>query len=69
MAKGKSLQSILDETGAVIEGITTTTAVCNLSEKLNIDLPIAKLVQAFLDSSLSPSEAIMTLMNRPLVSE
>ncbi len=69
MAKGKSLQSILKETGAVIEGITTTAAVCELSQNLNIELPIAKLVQAFLDGSQSPSKAIMTLMNRPLVSE
>jgi glycerol-3-phosphate dehydrogenase (NAD(P)+) len=69
MAKGKSLQSILKETGAVIEGITTTTAICKISQNLNIELPIAKLVQAFLDGSLSPSEAIMALMNRPLISE
>jgi glycerol-3-phosphate dehydrogenase (NAD(P)+) len=69
MAKGKSLQSVLKETGAVIEGITTTAAVCKLSQNLNIELPIAKLVQALLDGSLSPSEAIMSLMNRPLVSE
>ena len=69
LAQGKSLQSILKETGAVIEGITTAQAVCNLGQTLNIELPIAKLVQACLDSSLSPSEAIMTLMNRPLISE
>ncbi len=69
MAKGKSLQNVLSETGAVIEGVTTTAAVCKLSEKLNIELPIAKLVQAFLDGSLTPAEAIMTLMNRPLISE
>ncbi len=69
MAKGKSLQSVLKETGAIIEGINTTEAVCKLSKKLNIELPIAKLVQAFIDGSLSPTEAIMTLMNRPLVSE
>ena len=69
MAQGKSLQNVLDETGAVIEGVATTAAVCKLSEKLNIELPIAKLVQAFLDGSLSPAQAIMTLMNRPLISE
>ena len=69
MAKGKSLPSILKETGAVIEGINTTAAVCKLSQNLNIELPIAKLVQAFLDGSLTPAQAIMTLMNRPLISE
>ena len=69
LAKGKSLQSILKETGAVIEGVTTTAAVCKLSQNLNIELPIAKLVQALLDGSLSPGETIMTLMNRPLISE
>ena len=69
MTRGKSLQTIEAETGAVIEGVTTTQAVCQLGEAMNIDLPIARLVKILLDGSLSPTNAIMTLMNRPLVRE
>jgi glycerol-3-phosphate dehydrogenase (NAD(P)+) len=69
MAKGQSLENIMQETGAVIEGITTTEAACELGKKVNIELPVANLVQAFLTGSLTPSEAITTLMDRPLISE
>ncbi len=69
MTRGKSLQTVQAETGAVIEGVTTTQAVCQLGENMNIDLPIARLVKILLDGSLSATDAIMTLMSRPLVSE
>jgi glycerol-3-phosphate dehydrogenase (NAD(P)+) len=69
MAKGKSLKNIMQETGAIIEGVTTTEAACELSKKINVELPVASLVQAFLTGSLTPNQAITTLMNRPLISE
>ncbi len=69
MAKGKSLENVLQDTGTVVEGVTTTEAACELSKKVNIELPVASLVRAFLTGSLTPTQAITTLMNRPLVSE
>jgi glycerol-3-phosphate dehydrogenase (NAD(P)+) len=68
-AQGRTLDQISREIGAVVEGVTTARAVCELSEKLKIDLPIARQVDDALRGKTSPEQAIMTLMNRPLASE
>jgi glycerol-3-phosphate dehydrogenase (NAD(P)+) len=68
-AQGRTLDEISLEIGAVVEGVTTARAVCELSEKLKIDLPIARQVDDALRGKTSPERAIMTLMNRPLASE
>ena len=44
MARGKTLQQIGQEVGAVIEGIPTTEAACALSKRIGVDMPIAELV-------------------------
>jgi glycerol-3-phosphate dehydrogenase (NAD(P)+) len=67
--KGKALDDIFAEIGAAIEGVPTAKAICELSQRLNIDLPIATQVQAALSGKTSPEGAIMTLMSRPLASE
>lgn len=69
MARGKSLEQVRSEIGAVIEGIPTCEAVCELSKQVGIELPIAELVQATLMGAMTPTKAIMALMARPLVSE
>jgi glycerol-3-phosphate dehydrogenase (NAD(P)+) len=68
-AQGRTLEQISREIGAVVEGVTTARAVCELSEKLKIDLPIARQVDDVISGKTSPEQAIMTLMNRPLASE
>jgi glycerol-3-phosphate dehydrogenase (NAD(P)+) len=67
--KGKALDDIFAEIGAALEGVPTAKAICELSQRLNIDLPIATQVQAALSGKTSPEGAIMTLMSRPLASE
>ncbi len=69
MSRGKSLEQILKEVGAVIEGIPTTEAVCALSKKIGVDLPIAELVNNALLGAMTPEKAILSLMARPLASE
>jgi glycerol-3-phosphate dehydrogenase (NAD(P)+) len=69
MAQGKTLQEASASLGSVAEGATTTYAVCDLSKKSNIELPIAEHVKLLLAGHISPKEAIMKLMNRPLTSE
>jgi glycerol-3-phosphate dehydrogenase (NAD(P)+) len=69
MARGKSLAQIRQEIGAVIEGITTCEAVCELSKRVGVQLPIAELVQDTLLGTITPEKAIMQLMARPLASE
>lgn len=69
IARGASLSSVEANLGAVAEGVTTAYAVCELALTLNIELPIALQVQSALKEELSPQQAIMNLMTRPLVSE
>ncbi len=69
MAQGVSFQEAQARAGAVVEGVTTTYAVCELSSKLSIEMPIAEQVAAALRGETTPKGAIMTLMARPLSSE
>jgi glycerol-3-phosphate dehydrogenase (NAD(P)+) len=69
MARGDSAETALRELGATAEGVTTAQAVCELSKKLAIELPIAQQVDMTLKGLSAPKQAIMSLMTRPLASE
>lgn len=69
LAKGRTTQAILNELQVAVEGVPTAEAVCELSLRLGLDLPIAAQVEATLKGKSSPDRAIMTLMSRPLASE
>lgn len=69
IARGSKTREAEAELGAVAEGVNTARALCDLSKKMNIELPIAIQVEAALNGEISPQRAIMNLMNRPLVSE
>lgn len=69
MARGKSLDEVRQEIGSVVEGVPTAAAVCELSRRLGVELPIADLVHNTLMGEMTPEKAIMTLMARPLISE
>lgn len=69
MARGETADAAEKELGATAEGITTAEAVCELSAKLGIELPIAQQVENTLKGITSAKQAIMTLMTRPLASE
>ena len=49
LAKGKSLDEILNELGEVAEGVATTKALVKIANEKNIYLPIATEVQALLN--------------------
>jgi len=53
----------------VAEGVRTTRAVCQLAERLDIELPIAQTVGAVLDGEVTPLDAGLRLMTRQLGSE
>lgn len=69
LAENASLEEALAKVGSVAEGVQTTNSVCELSKKLDIDLPIALQVQATLKGTTTPKDSIMTLMSRPLAKE
>jgi glycerol-3-phosphate dehydrogenase (NAD(P)+) len=69
MARGDSAETAQRELGATAEGVTTAEAVCELSKKLAIELPIAQQVDMTIRGQSAPKQAIMSLMTRPLASE
>ncbi|HMX44424.1 MAG TPA: NAD(P)H-dependent glycerol-3-phosphate dehydrogenase [Candidatus Obscuribacter sp.] len=69
LARGQGLDQILTELGQVAEGVTTTHAVCELSIRLGLELPIAEQVESTLRGISTPAGAIMALLSRPLANE
>ena len=69
MAGGLSCEEAKKVVGGTAEGIPTAEAVCELSRKLGIDMPIAEQVESALKGKTTPKRAIMSLMMRPLASE
>lgn len=69
LAQGAKVGDALKSAGAVVEGVNTANAVCELSKKLGIELPIAQQVDAALKGAITPQQAIMALMSRPLAIE
>ncbi|MEA2103999.1 MAG: NAD(P)H-dependent glycerol-3-phosphate dehydrogenase [Candidatus Cloacimonadota bacterium] len=69
LAKGKSLQKIIDGMEMVAEGVKTTKSVYYLSEKFGIDMPITRQIYRVLFEGLSPQQALRNLMTREGKSE
>jgi glycerol-3-phosphate dehydrogenase (NAD(P)+) len=69
LAQNQKLEEVLNSLGAVAEGVTTTYALCELSQRLKLELPIARQVEATLKGQSSCSAAIMALLSRPLANE
>ncbi len=62
LAKGKSLDAILEELGEVAEGIPTTKALFNIAKKESIYLPIADEVYKMLNGK-EPMVSVKDLLN------
>ena len=60
----EKLEEIINSTNSVIEGVTTTEAVYNLSKKYNIDMPITNQVYMILYHKKDPKKALVDLMLR-----
>lgn len=69
LAQGKKIEDILSELGSVAEGVKTSKAICELSEKLNIDTPISHAIYKAVYSSENSKEIFMNLMLRSLKAE
>jgi glycerol-3-phosphate dehydrogenase (NAD(P)+) len=69
LAAGLELDSILDSTPMVAEGVTTTSVALQLAARHGVDLPIAAEMHAVLSLGRSPGEAIKRLMGRALTNE
>ena len=69
LGKGRKLPEILEELGEVAEGVRTTYAACQLSERVGVELPIAQGVRLLLDGKVDPREGVKLLLSRQLRGE
>lgn len=69
LARGHGLSEILAGMDAVAEGVNTTVAALEMSERLGVDMPITRLMSQVLFEDLPAAECIPVLMERPPRSE
>jgi len=69
LAQGKKIDDILASLGSVAEGVKTSKAVCELSEKLGIETPISNAIYKAVYSKENSKEIFLSLMNRQLKGE
>jgi len=66
---GRPLNDVTNEMSMIAEGVKTTVAVKQLSDKNNIEMPIVSSIYSILYKNLDPKDAVNSLMNRELVNE
>lgn len=69
LGKGKKIDDILKELGSVAEGVKTSKAVCELAQKLGIEVPISSAIYEAVYTDITPQELLDNLMNRKLKEE
>lgn len=69
LGKGEKLEDVIEGMGMVIEGVYTTKAAYELSQKRHVKMPITDALYAVLYEGASTKEEITELMSRGLGSE
>lgn len=69
LAQGKKIDDILKELGSVAEGVHTSKALCELAQKLNVEVPLSRAIYEALYTDITPIEIMQKLMNRKLKEE
>ncbi|PKG24130.1 NAD(P)H-dependent glycerol-3-phosphate dehydrogenase [Niallia nealsonii] len=69
LGKGRQMEEVLNDMGMAVEGIRTTKAAHQLSEKYNVELPIASALYNVLFNGGDPKKAVDSLMERGKTSE
>lgn len=69
LAEGKSLDAILKDLGQVAEGVYTTQKVFDLSNSLQVDMPIVEQVYEVIYKNKSPMNAVEDLLKREIKAE
>lgn len=69
IGRGQKLREFLEETGLTVEGVPTTRAARDLSERLGVDMPITSEIYRVLFEDKSPEEGVMALMRRTKTGE
>ncbi|PYZ94496.1 NAD(P)H-dependent glycerol-3-phosphate dehydrogenase [Salipaludibacillus keqinensis] len=64
LGKGKTVDEVESEMGMVVEGIRTTKAAFQVSQEMNVEMPITEELYQVLFHDKSPKEAVSELMGR-----
>ncbi len=69
LGRGKKINDILKELGSVAEGVKTSKAVCDLAEKLGVEVPVSNAIYEAVYTDITPEAVLSKLMNRKLKKE
>ncbi len=69
LAQGKKIDDILSHLGSVAEGVKTSKALCELADKLGIEVPVSRAIYEAVYTDITPEETVKKLMNRKLKEE
>ncbi len=69
LGQGKKINDILSELGSVAEGVKTSKAVCELAEKLGLEVPVSSAIYEAVYTDITPDQVLDKLMNRKLKKE
>ena len=69
LGKGKKINDILNELGSVAEGVKTSKAVCDLAEKMGLEVPVSSAIYEDVYTDITPQQVLSKLMNRKLKKE
>jgi glycerol-3-phosphate dehydrogenase (NAD(P)+) len=69
IGKGMSVQEAEKEVGQTVEGLRAARAIYNMSQKLDLDLPIMAQVYHVLYEGKKPLDAVKSLEDRPQKAE
>jgi len=65
LGQGVPIEEIEASTEMVAEGVRTAPAICDLSSRKGVEMPIAREVCAVLYNGKAPKQAVVDLMTRP----
>ena len=69
MGKGRSLKEALEEIGQVAEGVETAKSAYELSQKLDVEVPIIDTIHQVLHLDVPAQDAFLSLVRRPTGTE
>jgi glycerol-3-phosphate dehydrogenase (NAD(P)+) len=64
IGRGEDPQTVIDAMEQVVEGVRTARAVHEMSERLDVEMPITQAVYSILYEGMGPREALANLMSR-----
>jgi glycerol-3-phosphate dehydrogenase (NAD(P)+) len=65
LGEGRTLDEIVDSMHMVAEGVKSAGPLVGLAHAHGVEMPIAEQVEAIVEGTCSPGEALMNLMGRP----